>query len=254
MTEHMHSIPKYHPDVRFLTDYSAGSLPASQAICVASHLHYCSQCRARARELKELGTALFVRQKPVAVTPDAFERLLTRLPARQAGGDAASSEPTPPGERVNAPVAPVGAGEGSAPGPDSRLPRAIDKLCRGNTENLRWRGIGKRFRYAPLQLGDRERETSLLHIRAGGSVPRHQHRGDEITVVLQGSFSDNEDKYGVGDFIVRTPGEIHQPVASQDEDCLCLSTLDAPIRMSNWLLRLLMPLLEPKRAALASRH
>jgi putative transcriptional regulator len=40
---------------------------------------------------------------------------------------------------------------------------------------------------------------------------------------------------------VRTQGEAHRPVASQNEDCLCLSTLDAPIQMSSWLLRLLMP-------------
>lgn len=237
MTHPMLAIPRYHPDVRFLTDYSAGSLPASQAICVASHLHYCGQCRARVRELNELGAALFTRQPPVAVSPDAFERLLTRLPAQ---ASVESSVPAPPAEPGVSRDSPQTRTQENA----ARLPRAIDKLCRGNTENLRWRGIGRRFRYAPLQLGDAQRETSLLHIRAGGAVPRHQHCGDEITVVLQGSFSDNEDKYGVGDFIVRTPGEIHKPVASQDEDCLCLSTLDAPIRMSNWLLRLLVPLLE----------
>lgn len=246
MTEHMLSIPKYHPDVRYLTDYSAGSLPASQAICVASHLHYCGQCRARVRELKELGAVLFSRQRPVAVAADAFDRLLERLPGKTADGTGAATPPAAPGLAGTAMTTTM---QGEA-----RLPRAIDKLCRGNPENLRWRGIGKRFRYANLQLGDQQRETSLLHIRAGGSVPRHQHRGDEITVVLQGSFSDNEDKYGVGDFIVRTPGEIHKPVASQDEDCLCLSTLDAPIRMSNWLLRLLMPLLEPRQASASSRH
>ena len=64
------------------------------------------------------------------------------------------------------------------------------------------------------------------------------NKGDEITVILRGSFSDREDKYAVGDFIVRTRRETHRPVASQDQDCLCLTTLDEPIEMSNWLLRL----------------
>jgi putative transcriptional regulator len=102
---------------------------------------------------------------------------------------------------------------------------------------LPWRRIGKNFRFCQLRLGDKQRETTLFFIKAGGSVPHHRHRGDEITVILKGSFSDHEDKYNVGDFIVRTSGESHRPVASQDQDCLCLSTLDAPIVMSNWLVR-----------------
>jgi putative transcriptional regulator len=213
---------KYHPDARFLTDYSAGSLPASQALCVASHLHYCATCRARVRELTELGSELFEQQQPQPLQASAFDRLIDRI-GSGAGGPA-----------VAAPR-PAATARGG-------LPRAIARLCKGNVESLKWQRIGKSFRHTALKLGDTQRETTLFHIRAGGAVPHHRHRGDEITVVLEGSFSDHEDKYGVGDFIVRTQGEEHRPVASQDQDCLCLSTLDAPIRMSNWLLRLMLPL------------
>jgi putative transcriptional regulator len=218
---------KYHPDVRYLTDYSAGSLPQSQALCVATHLHYCNSCKARVRELNELGTVLFTRQQPVAVESAAFDNLLSRIHSD------ADHKPEQP--------ASVPSRDSARQSTQSTLPRAIAKLCKDNLDSLNWQSIGKQFRFAQLKLGDRQRETSLLHIKAGGAVPRHRHRGDEITVVLQGSFSDQEDKYNIGDFIVRTHGEIHRPVASQDEDCLCLSTLDAPIQMSNWLLRLLMP-------------
>ena len=80
-------------------------------------------------------------------------------------------------------------------------------------------------------------------------MPHHRHQGDEITVLLKGSFSDQEGKYVVGDFIVRTKGETHRPVASQDQDCLCLAALDAPIVMSNWLVRLGLRLLNRQKAA-----
>lgn len=213
---------KYHPDARFLTDYAAASLPASQALCVATHLHYCAQCRQRVRDLTELGAELFMQQPAVAVDDAEFDRLLARL----------DHAPV-----AHAPVAAV-----PAPG---GLPPVVHRMARMQLDRLPWRQVGRNFRYSPLRTGDRQRETSLLHIKAGGSVPQHRHQGDEITVILQGSFSDHEDKYGVGDFIVRTSGEVHRPVASQDEDCLCLSTLDAPIVMSNWLLRLGMKLLRP---------
>ena len=123
------------------------------------------------------------------------------------------------------------------------LPKAIRKLTNGNIEKLSWRNLGKSFRYSTIKTSDNQRESSLLEIKAGGEIPKHHHGGDEITVVLKGSFSDHEDRYHTGDYIVRTRGETHTPVASQDEDCLCLATLDAPIVMNNWVYRLLTPIL-----------
>ncbi|MGA0805281.1 MAG: ChrR family anti-sigma-E factor [Pseudohongiellaceae bacterium] len=213
---------KYHPDVRFLTDYTAGSLPRSQALCVAAHLHFCQACKARVRELTELGSELFDQQQPLPLQTSSFERLMQRIDSSNGGATA----PARQARRV--------------PG-NGDLPRAIARLCQGDVESLSWRHIGKHFRHAALKLGDVRRETTLFHIKAGGAVPHHRHGGDEITVVLKGSFSDHEDRYSAGDFIVRTQGEAHRPVASQNEDCLCLSSLDAPIQMSSWLLRLLTP-------------
>lgn len=211
----------YHPEARFLTDYAAGSLPPSQALCVAAHLHYCASCRSRVGELQELGAELFCNQTPVAVKDSEFSRLMQRIQ------DASSVQES----RDEPYVIPTR-------GFTSLLPRALNKLTNGNLDSLRWRQIGRNFRITALKLGDPQRETSLFFIKAGGSVPTHQHRGDEITVILKGSFSDMEGKYSVGDFVVRTQGETHRPVASQDQDCLCLATLDAPIRMNNVLLRL----------------
>ena len=215
---------KYHPDTRFLTDFAAGSLPQSQALCVAAHLHYCPACRARVTELNDLGAALFAAQSPAPVAQDSFDQVIARLD----GLEQAPAEPF---------ADKVATRTGNA------LPPAIRKLTRGNLDNLNWRRIGKAFSYSTLRLGDSRRETSLLNIKAGGAIPKHHHRGDEITVILKGSFSDHEDQYHVGDYLVRTNGETHSPVASQDEDCLCLSTLDAPIVMNNLFYRMLMPLL-----------
>ena len=71
----------------------------------------------------------------------------------------------------------------------------------------------------------------------------HGHAGSEITVVLQGSFSDQDGRYAQGDFLVRGPGDEHRPVAAADSDCLCLAVLDAPIRLGGLLGRLANPFL-----------
>ncbi|MBT5483109.1 MAG: hypothetical protein HOH14_02920 [Gammaproteobacteria bacterium] len=229
---------KYHPDTRFLTDYSAGSLPESQALCVAAHLHYCPACRTKVSELTQVGSEIFLSQEREEVSEDCFDRIMAKLsdlPATDTQSESSTS----------ASLAATGQVIEPEPAKDkyvNDLPRAIQKLTGGSIEKMRWRKIGKSFRYSDINMGDDKRETSLLHIKAGGNVPKHQHGGDEITVILKGSFSDQEDHYHVGDYIVRTSGEMHTPVASQDEDCLCLATLDAPIVMNNWFYRLLAPL------------
>lgn len=225
---------KYHPDTRYLTEYAAGALARSLALCVSVHLHYCPACRARVRDLTTLGAELFAGLEPLALEPDAFSRLDARIDALPAArsGQAAAAKASPGA----APAVPI-------------LPPPIHKLTRGDIHRLKWRTMGKSSRYFRLQSGDDRRLTQLLHIRAGGKVPQHWHTGEEITVVLKGSFSDREDHYHQGDFILRSAGEKHRPVASQHEDCLCLATLDSPITMTNWLYRLLLQPLMNLRTA-----
>ena len=227
---------KYHPDPRFLTDYAAGSLPESQALCVAAHLHYCSGCRAKIRELTHLGAEFFLTQEPEAVSQDSFDRLWQSLQKQDSPAQQIQLQQTPATANATKTATKTATAKTS-----KDLPQAIQKLTGGNINSLKWRNIGKSFRFSDIPLGDQNRETTLFHIKAGGNVPKHHHRGDEITVVLKGSFSDQEDHYHVGDYIVRTSGESHTPVASQDEDCLCLASLDAPIVINNWFYRVLAP-------------
>ena len=217
---------KYHPDTRFISDFAAGSLPLSQALCVSTHLHYCDDCKQKVEQLTDLGSVLFDKISPMNLEQD-FSSLMQRIDSMPENNVQINSE--------------------AITASSSSLPAALNKLTNNDLDLLDWQGIGKNFRYSELNIGDPLREISLFNIKAGGNVPRHLHNGDEITVVLKGSFSDQDDHYQVGDFIVRTAGETHTPVAAQDEDCLCLSTLEEPIQMTNLIYRMLMPLF--KRSA-----
>lgn len=208
---------KYHPELQFLTDYTAGSLPDAQALCVITHLHYCPACKRKLRELTALGAELFMQQEPLPVSGAGFERLLERI------DDPALSAASAPVAAMQDPQQP-------------NLPRTLHKLTHGDIDKLKWRRIGRSFRYSNLLVAPK-RLTTLIRIKAGGSVPHHRHTGDEITVVIKGSFSDDQGTYSPGDFIVRTPSELHRPVASDDGECLCLISLETPIVLSNWFYR-----------------
>ncbi len=75
-------------------------------------------------------------------------------------------------------------------------------------------------------------EFSLMWIRPGRSLPAHTHKGIELTLVLDGAFSDGRARFGPGDISVADETVDHRPVAEKDRPCIALSVLDAPIRLT----------------------
>ena len=94
---------------------------------------------------------------------------------------------------------------------------------------------------ARFETGQDEFEVALHKICAGGKTPKHDHQGLEYTVVLKGSFSDENAVYREGDFLIREPGDVHQPMGAQNGECICLSALSAPIKLTNPLGFLMKP-------------
>lgn len=225
----------YHPDSRFLTDFATANLPLAEAVCVSAHLEFCGKCRAHVQQLTDIGGHMLSRLQPETVSAGSFDSLMARVGAQ--GAPAAC-------EQVSAaPLAAVDADQESArPLAGAFLPRSVRRLSSGSLDKLRWVQLGKALRVAPLQVSDATRETAIYDIRAGGRMPEHEHRGEEITVLLQGSFSDADGSYTRGDFVVRHAGEAHQPTATQDMDCICLVCLERPVRPRGLLYRMLEPL------------
>lgn len=222
----------FHPDSKFLTDFAAGSLPVSEAICVAAHLEFCAKCRSHVQQLSDLGAHLMANIESPAVPADDpaldkdFESLMQRIDAGAAEADPVTLTP------VRTQPNPLG------------LPRVVQKMTDSNLQSLNWAQLGKSLRIAPIKLGEKARSTALYDIKAGGRMPEHEHRGEEITVLLKGSFSDAEGKYVKGDFVVRHAGERHQPTATLDTDCICLVSLEAPVKPSSIWYRLLEPFVQ----------
>lgn len=75
-------------------------------------------------------------------------------------------------------------------------------------------------------------EAVLYWIRAGRKMPQHTHEGAEITLVLQGAFSDVYGHYARGDISVADQDVEHRPIADPGEDCICFAVTDAPLRLT----------------------
>jgi putative transcriptional regulator len=203
----------HHPDAGILADFSAGNLGMSPACCVAVHLEYCADCQRSVERFDAFGGEALKDLPASAVDPEALPSLLRRLSASPTQTRAAASR-TARGESV---------------------PRALVRLLPNGTAGIHWKKHTASLKSALLCTGDDTNQLSLLRMRAGRSPGRHDHSGSEWTVVLQGGFSDRHGVYGPGDFVALAAGDVHQPVAHQNEDCICLASQDAPIRLTGWV-------------------
>jgi putative transcriptional regulator len=206
---------KHHPSTALLTDYTVGSLSVAPAVSVTTHLKYCQQCRDSVGSLKQLGGALLCEAEPAQISSDLLSQTLDRLDADE-------------GEMTLA--------EGASEVHEFELsdelkgiPEYLNQFLPRN--GLNWRKLSSSVTVAPISVGETRYELALHKICAGGQTPVHDHNGVEYTVVLKGSFSDEDGMYNEGDFLTREPGDIHRPFATQHEDCICLSVLEAPIRL-----------------------
>jgi len=214
----MHDI-NHHLTDALLMAYAAGALPEAFSLTVAAHVSMCDECRARLGAYESLGGAVLDRAETVTMAEDSLTVTMARI-------------------RDGAPVR-------ERPAPRKRggvLPAPLQDYVGGDLDAVRWRPIGMGVKQAILPTA-RDATARLLYIPAGAAVPDHGHRGTELTLVLQGAFVDETDRYGPGDIEVAGEDLHHMPVADIGADCICLAATDAPLRFRGMIPRLAQPFL-----------
>lgn len=211
---------KHHLTDALLMAYSAGSLPEAFNLVVATHISMCDECRARMMEFDSVGGAVLDDEAPVEMAADSFAATLALI----AQGDRDMMPPKAKSKSMGS------------------LPAPLQDYIGGDLDSVKWRKVGGGVRQAILKT-DKSASVRLLHIPAGAAVPDHGHRGTELTLVLQGAFKDETDRFGAGDIEVATQDLDHQPVAENGQDCICLAATDAPLRFNRFIPRIAQPFL-----------
>lgn len=209
-------------DVRLdelLVAHAAGRLAEPVALAVATHLALSPPGRARFAFYEALGGVLLDGIEPEPVAPGAWARLLEQL----------------------SDVEPGGVGQAAIPG-DHRLPPPLWPYAPEGLAGLRWKRYGP-VSEADLKIRDGGFRAKLVRLKAGRRVPRHTHAGQELTVVLEGAFTDKIGHYGRGDIAIADSSLDHQPTATADGDCLCLAVTDARLLLTGPVGRFLNPFL-----------
>lgn len=204
---------EHHISDAMLMAYVAGNLPHPFSVVVASHISMCLHCRGAYEAHQAVGGAVLAGAEISKISCDLKSNILTQL-----------DDPFTPKAAYDR--------SGIYPGP-------VVKALKGREP--RWKSLGMGVRQDILSANS-EGSLRLLYIPAGQAVPEHSHSGLELTLILQGSFSDHTGHFGVGDVEIGDPELEHTPIADSGDPCVCLAATDAPLRFKSLVPRLLQPL------------
>lgn len=92
------------------------------------------------------------------------------------------------------------------------LPRPAGGTLVARTQDAGWQETGTEgFLIKPLHEDDASgQRTWLMKVAPGAEAPPHAHDEAEQIYVIEGSFYDDENTYGPGDFAIRAPGVVHR--------------------------------------------
>lgn len=211
----------HHPDTLTLMEFSAGNLSEPHALCIRLHLDQCADCRSRVETLDSLGAVMMESQPQTEVSSGMFDSILSRIDSETGPEDQQVSTAAKTGRRVS----------------------PLEKLLGDDLNSLPWkRQLGD---VSVLDITDRfpgqKEQVVLQKLAAGGKAPSHTHRGEETTIVLQGAFADQKGVFNQWDFVVLNQEDDHKPVAVGCEDCITLSVLSAPVKLTGTFSRMLNP-------------
>lgn len=208
-----------HPDDMALMDYAAGSLSVPQALAVAVHLCFCHECRCLVKNFNHLGGALLDTLTPASTDDKAFDSLMASLENQPAAVQESRHTETDVADKST-----------------TLFTNPLLRYLPTSIENLPWQRQTKEISHFDLTslVNVKGFRVALQKIKAGAKIPHHTHKGVEYTVLLSGGFSDEMGVYHTGDFVVRDASHHHSPVALQNEDCICLTVLSAPLKFTGW--------------------
>jgi putative transcriptional regulator len=206
-------------DEATIVAYAAGTLDEAIATVVAAHAAWCPQCRAAIRSAEAMGGELLTSIGDQTVSSDCRDRTMERL-------EGAALYRLP--QKRQRP---------------SDLPGPLARVIGGDLSEIRWRKVAPGIAKAEAKLSPSAKgKVQFLRIAAGKAMPEHGHGGEEITMVLSGSYKDCFGRFARGDVADLDEDVEHKPVVDGKEPCICVIATVAPTRFKSIFARLLQPI------------
>jgi putative transcriptional regulator len=227
----------HHLDEATLFSYVAGSLSQGMALVVASHISICDSCRDRVFETEAIGGALLNEMvsdnssdgsASVKVDETALEQVLACLDQEEPTISLDSSLSD-------------GESDACSPGNTGEVPAPLSDYIGGSLDAVQWKRLSPGFYYFDV-FKEQRGICRLLKVAPGKSILPHGHHGNELTLLLRGSYADEVGRFAQGDVADLDDQIEHQPLVDGNEDCICLVATDYPLRFTTLLGKVIQPI------------
>jgi putative transcriptional regulator len=212
-----------HPYNITLTNFVEGALPSTEALLVSAHCDMCKSCREKTRIITDsTASDVFGGELVSASIQREYVSMFELITHDSTLLDASLTY------EKNSSIE----FEGKVFMLPATLARFADRV--GEWSYM----IGKLWQ-APVDIGGGSL-AQFVYMEKGASVPEHTHKGNELTLVINGKFADGIKHYHSGDFIALNHEHTHTPVST--EGCLVFTILDKPLHFTSGWAKLVNPL------------
>lgn len=201
----------------FMQEYVAGTLDEAHSLIFSSHIALSPAAAQLSSTYETLAGTLVERTcEPVPMKDSSLKSVLARLDEEDNfASDGFIQESDHKAEKA-------------------LLPLPVRKVTGCDVEDLSWSSLFPGMSKHSLDLSCPDSSARLLKAEPGVKSPHHAHGGLEVTLVLDGAFSDETGDYKRGDLVITTEDIDHTPLACPDKGCLCLVVTSAPIKLKGW--------------------
>jgi putative transcriptional regulator len=196
--------------------YAAGTLDPAFALLVETQASLRSDIASDLRAGEMIAGALLDIEMPAALREDALKRAIAAVDWLETAGQPSAKAVRQASEALDELTA---------------LPDPLREQALLAAGGRAWQRTSRGIRRLKLETGGIA-EAELYRIEPGAAVPRHSHGGAELSLVVQGGFSDETGSFGPGDLAIQGPDVTHQPIGDEDGICIVLAVRDSGLRFT----------------------
>ncbi len=208
-------IPHYHPRAEWLLSYVAGALDDAQAVVIAAHVAHCLLCQKQVAAGGAVATALFETVSPISPGPQCFDRIMQRL----------DQGPQPDRHQDGITTKTAGKhGDDRSDLPDI-VQQIFDRHKLGRSfDAMPWQFISTGLQGIELSAAHGDSGLWLLKCK-GSRCAGYDYHGDQLSLILTGSYVSNDRHFRVGDMDEADDAVMHRPRVIDGEDCIFLAAV-----------------------------
>ena len=212
---------KKHPSYDLLFNHAMGNTSEAESLIISCHMAYCRICKDEFAKFEKIGGVYLSKHDKAGLSTNLWKNTLRKVEGLEPEHYQSNyTSPTLSTNLVNSAI---------------KIPSFLTEYLETKHDTSDWTSTLNNVRYKDIKFNNKDFKGKLLEIPAGKSMPKHGHESYEATLVLHGGYSDEKGQYNKGDLVLASSDEVHSPVSSEKEGCLCLVVYSGSLKFKGLL-------------------